>query len=81
MATEAATEANAKAILANLAAEAANAAAGLAEEKAALADEKAGLANEAATTIDAKMKEKLDALVANAPESTRYTRGTCSSIG
>lgn len=69
LATGAAEEANAKAILANLAAEAANAAASLADEKAALADEKAGLANEAATTIDTKMQEKINALIANAPEA------------
>lgn len=62
LATGAAEEANAKAILANLAAEAANAA-------ASLADEKAGLANEAATTIDTKMQEKINALIANAPEA------------
>lgn len=69
LATGAAEEANAKAILANLAAETANAAANLADEKAALADEKAGLANEAATTIDTKMQEKINALIANAPEA------------
>ena len=62
LATGAAEEANAKAILANLAAEATNAA-------ASLADEKAGLANEAATTIDTKMQEKINALIANAPEA------------
>ena len=68
-ATTAAEEANAKALLANLAAEAANAAASLAEEKAALAGEKAELAEEAAETIDTKMQEKINALIANAPEA------------
>ena len=65
----AAEEANAKALLANLAAEAANAAASLADEKAALAGEKAELAEEAAETIDTKMQEKINALIANAPEA------------
>lgn len=64
-----AENADAKAILANLAAATANAAASLADEKAALADEKAGLANEAAGTIDSKMQEKINALIANAPEA------------
>ncbi|MCQ1546995.1 hypothetical protein NN761_15620 [Bacteroides clarus] len=68
-ATTAAEEANAKALLANLAAEAANAAASLADEKAALAGEKAELAEEAAETIDTKMQEKINALIANAPEA------------
>lgn len=66
-ATEAAEEAGKKTLLAELAAAAANAAASLADEKAALADEKAALADEKAGTIDAKMQEKIDALVANAP--------------
>ena len=68
-ATTAAEEANAKALLANLAAEAATAAASLADEKAALAGEKAELAEEAAETIDTKMQEKINALIANAPEA------------
>lgn len=68
-ATAAAEEGNAKALLANLAAEAANASANLADKKAALAGEKAELAEEAAETIDAKMQEKINALISNAPEA------------
>lgn len=68
-ANAAAEEANAKSLLADLAAKSANAAASLANEKAVLADEKAGLAEQAAGTIDSKMQEKINALIANAPEA------------
>lgn len=68
-ANKSAENADAKTILANLAAEVANAAASLADEKAALADTAAGKANSAAGTIDSKLQQKIDALVANAPQA------------
>ena len=64
-----AENADAKALLANLAAEAANAAASLADEKAGLAATAATNANTAAGTIDSKMQDKINALIANAPEA------------
>lgn len=64
-----AENADAKALLANLAAEAATAAASLADEKAGLAATAATNANTAAGTIDSKMQDKINALIANAPEA------------
>lgn len=61
--------ADAKALLANLAAEAATAAASLADEKAGIAATAATNANTAAGTIDSKMQDKINALIANAPEA------------
>ncbi len=54
---------------ANDAATAANTAAQNANDKGELAESAADAANKAADTIDEKMQEKLDALVANAPEA------------
>lgn len=76
-----AENADAKALLANLAAAAANSAASYATEKGDYADDAGATALAAAGTLDAKIQEKINALIANAPEALNTLVELAAALG